>query len=728
MVRARGFCRSIGMLVVLWGILTAGRAQGFAGGTGEPNAPYQIASAEQLASIGSDENLLSKHYVLLNDIDLDPNLPGGKVFARAVIAPNTDDASDLFQGIPFSGRFDGKGHAITNLTIRGGGRAFLGLFGSVGGGGQVRNLRVKDAVVVGKQSCRCLGVLAGYVEQCAIVNCSVTGRVTGSDSARSLGGLVGFVWYDGRIIRCAASCDVSAGDRSTGLGGFAGDHGGEIVDCCARGTLSSGPGSADLGGLVGRNSPLPFDPKWYGASSLGSIIHCYAVVWAVRDPTSEEPGGLVGRKDKYNPGLINGFWDMEASGLLTSAGGLGLSTSQLHDRGTYIAAGWDFVGERANGTADPWLMPEAGEYAVLTTVSDAPAAHELAGEGTADDPYRIVAAEDLGAVWHHDASACYRLMRDVDLSGMSWSIAPICVFNGRLDGAGFAVLNLEVHGQSYLGLFDSLGPQASITNLRILNAQVGDRGSREVAVLAGRNEGLISGCQVQGSVTGDDCIAMLVGLNERRGVITDCHVMGIVSGTGKLHDIGGGLAGISAGNITNSHASVELTAGDWDTLGGLVGLNSGEISGCYATGRIAGNDFLGGLVGANQGTVSNSYASVDIRCQHMNVCMGGLVGVNEAKVVNCYSVSMIRDRFNTPPLGGLIGWQPYAKGVAVNAFWDQQTTGIVESWGGGAGLTTVQMRMADTFLNAGWDFDKTWMICEGKDYPRLQWERVQCQP
>ena len=25
-----------------------------------------------------------------------------------------------------------------------------------------------------------------------------------------------------------------------------------------------------------------------------------------------------------------------------------------------------------------------------------------------------------------------------------------------------------------------------------------------------------------------------------------------------------------------------------------------------------------------------------------------------------------------------------------------------------------------------WDFEKTWMICEGKGYPRLQWERVDC--
>ena len=40
----------------------------FAGGTGEPNDPYQIVTAGQLTAIGSDPNLLDKHFVLVADI------------------------------------------------------------------------------------------------------------------------------------------------------------------------------------------------------------------------------------------------------------------------------------------------------------------------------------------------------------------------------------------------------------------------------------------------------------------------------------------------------------------------------------------------------------------------------------------------------------------------------------------------------------------------------------
>jgi hypothetical protein len=36
------------------------------------------------------------------------------------------------------------------------------------------------------------------------------------------------------------------------------------------------------------------------------------------------------------------------------------------------------------------------------------------------------------------------------------------------------------------------------------------------------------------------------------------------------------------------------------------------------------------------------------------------------------------------------------------------------------------MYSGNTFRNAGWDFAQTWTICEGKGYPRLQWEAAEC--
>ena len=100
-----------------------GFGTGFAGGTGEPNDPYPIATAEQLVSIGDYPNLLRSHFILVNDIDLDPSLPGGQIFTRPVIAP-CEGARFPMRGEPtfptgttFTGSFNGNGYTVNNLTL-----------------------------------------------------------------------------------------------------------------------------------------------------------------------------------------------------------------------------------------------------------------------------------------------------------------------------------------------------------------------------------------------------------------------------------------------------------------------------------------------------------------------------------------------------------------------------------------------------------------------------------
>jgi len=103
-----------------------------------------------------------------------------------------------------------------------------------------------------------------------------------------------------------------------------------------------------------------------------------------------------------------------------------------------------------------------------------------------------------------------------------------------------------------------------------------------------------------------------------------------------------------------------------------VGTNyPGEIADCYATGSVEGVENVGGLVGKNDDTVSYS-------------------------------------------------------------FWDIETSGQTTS-AGGTGMTTAEMQMASTFLEASWDFvdeaangtDDIWWILEGQDYPRLWWEATE---
>ncbi len=69
--------RAISTVIAL-GLCPSGWAVEFAGGTGEPDNPHQIATAEQLIAIGSERSLLNRHFALVNDTDMDPSLPGGR--------------------------------------------------------------------------------------------------------------------------------------------------------------------------------------------------------------------------------------------------------------------------------------------------------------------------------------------------------------------------------------------------------------------------------------------------------------------------------------------------------------------------------------------------------------------------------------------------------------------------------------------------------------------------
>ncbi len=115
----------------------------YSGGIGTADDPYQIATAADLIALGETPDDYDKHFIMTADIDLDPNLPGGRVFDRAVIAPDVNDTVTgggwhVFDGSQFTGKFDGNDCIIHNLHVLG--RSYLGLFGTLGSGARVSNL------------------------------------------------------------------------------------------------------------------------------------------------------------------------------------------------------------------------------------------------------------------------------------------------------------------------------------------------------------------------------------------------------------------------------------------------------------------------------------------------------------------------------------------------------------------------------------------------------------
>ena len=196
-------------------------------------------------------------------------------------------------------------------------------------------------------------------------------------------------------------------------------------------------------------------------------------------------------------------------------------------------------------------MPRDGGYPVLTLGFDEYAPPVLSGTGTAADPYQIATAEDLGTVWRQDPSACYQMTSHIDLAGISWVNAPIPGFNGTFDGAGFTISHLTVHKGNEAGLFASLGPDAIVLNLGVMDVNItGGAGARRLGSLAGLNDrGAIIGCYATGRVSGGFRSLDLGGLIGRNyGSITDCYAITDVSCDPKSSRAGG-LLGWSTGVI-----------------------------------------------------------------------------------------------------------------------------------------------------------------------------------
>ena len=300
----------------------------YGGGTGEPYDPYRIYTTEHLNEMGAEPNDYDKHFKLMADIDL-----AGYMYDRAVIAPDVGGDGYSFPGTPFTGVFDGNGRVVSHLTITG--KSYLGLFGQLGSGAEVKDLGVVDVNITG--SYYAIGGLVGNNFRGSITTSYSTGTVTGYTY---VGGLVGYNKY-GDIATSYSTAAVRAtfsGNQK--IGGLVGVNAGRTTTSYSTGTVS---GERIVGGLVGQTTDL--------------IAMCYSTG---KVSGNDYVGGLVGYN--YDSSVLYSFWDIETSGLVNSDGGIGKSTAEMQTASTFLEADWDFVDETANGTEDIWWILEGQDY------------------------------------------------------------------------------------------------------------------------------------------------------------------------------------------------------------------------------------------------------------------------------------------------------------------------------------------------------------------------------
>ena len=135
---------------------------------------------------------------------------------------------------------------------------------------------------------------------------------------------------------------------------------------------------------------------------------------------------------------------------------------------------------------------------------------------------------------------------------------------------------------------------------------------------------------------------------------------------------------------------------------------------------VCGDYGIGGLAGTHEGSIANSYSIGIVKVRETG---GGLVGYWTS------SNAVILDSYNATITGGygLVRSGDY-RGIASNSFWDIDVSGVNTS-DGGTGLTTLEMKDQQTFLDAGWDFvgesdngvQDIWVMHEDA-YPTLTWQ------
>ena len=234
---------------------------------------------------------------------------------------------------------DGDGHTLSNLSITQPFSSYVGFVGYLSG--TLTNLTLSNVSITGGSG---VGGLAGGVSG-TVSNSASTGSVTG---VGSVGGLIGDLGYSASVSNSHSTGTVNGNDHVGGLvgsgryasirnsystasvsgtnnvGGLAGyNYGGNINDSYASGAVN---GSSNVGGLVGFN---------YGCCGYGDLRNSYSTGSVTG---TSNVGGLVGLN--YGGAPTNSYWNTETSGQATSAGGLGLTTSQMRQQASF--SGWDF--------------------------------------------------------------------------------------------------------------------------------------------------------------------------------------------------------------------------------------------------------------------------------------------------------------------------------------------------------------------------------------------------
>ena len=259
-------------------------AEGFAGGDGSEESPYQIATAEQLVylseMINSEDNSLETinlregYYVLTDNIELNDLTDFDNWETQAPQYEWNPIANTA--GNEFKGHFDGNGYAVKGMYIESdysyskenltGDGSSIGLFGYLTDA-TVENVVIEDSLIVANNDVRYAGSIAGHSMGSEIVNCHSSAKLK-INMAEECGGIVGYAInrddFEGNIgVQVMKDCVYNGTliflspekERMIEIGGVVGRASGIMENCSNKGTMQLEGEykeiSHEIGGIAG---------------------------------------------------------------------------------------------------------------------------------------------------------------------------------------------------------------------------------------------------------------------------------------------------------------------------------------------------------------------------------------------------------------------------------------------------------------------------------------------
>lgn len=206
------------------------------------------------------------------------------------------------------------------------------------------------------------------------------------------------------------------------------------------------------------------------------------------------------------------------------------------------------------------------------------------------------------------AGQTVHLTRDLDMTGVTHRMigSGARPFEGTFDGGGHAIANLTYeYAYSYGGLFGHVGENGAVRRVMLTDADF-TFGHIYSGGIAGLNEGEISDCSVQGTLTAGAGAAYsggIAGVNE--GTIRNCQIQGEISLNADSGQIGGAVGENRGTAELVSVKGTVVFSGQQDPeyfVGGIAGLNRGSLLKCSMQGAVRSDSAasVGGIAGYSE--------------------------------------------------------------------------------------------------------------------------------